>query len=86
MGKGPSAGDGMYRLGELARAAGVTTQTVQYYTMLGMIEEADRTAGGQRLFDAGAIKRVKLIHKLNESGYTLRDIRETFLHRHTGGG
>lgn len=75
--------DRVYRLGELARAAGVTTQTVQYYAMLGLVEEAGRTPGGQRLFDAEAVKRVKLIHKLNKSGYTLGDIRETFLKRFT---
>jgi len=71
----------LIQVGRLARSAGVSTQTVQYYTMVGLIEEADRTPGGRRLFDKVAVSRVKLINKLNKSGYPLREIREMFLKR-----
>jgi DNA-binding transcriptional MerR regulator len=36
------------------------------------------TPAGRRLFDSKAIEKVKLIRKLNESGYPLRAIRELF--------
>ncbi|MFA5865952.1 MAG: MerR family transcriptional regulator [Phycisphaerae bacterium] len=69
----------LMRLADLAAGSGLSRQTVQYYLLLGLITEANRTAGGQRLFDKDSVRRVKLIHKLNLSGYTLRDIREMFL-------
>lgn len=70
--------------GELARAAGVSTQTLQYYLMIALIEESGRTEGGRRLFDPRTVRLVKLIRKLNKR-YPLRDIRETFLKRHPEG-
>jgi len=73
--------DDVLSLTELAEAAGLSRQTVQYYAMVGLIEESERTAGGHRLFDRDTINRVKLIHRLNKSGYALRDIKETFLKR-----
>ena len=35
----------------------------------------------ERFFDDNLVKRIRLIHQLNASGYTLRDIRETYLRR-----
>lgn len=75
--------DGLLRLSDVARAAGVSNQTVQYYLMIGLLTETSRTEGGHRLFDAETVRRVKLIHKLNNSGYALRDIKETFFARWT---
>lgn len=47
--------------------------------MVGLLEPAEVTPTGRRLFDQKCIDRIKLIKKLNESGYSLRDIRELFL-------
>jgi DNA-binding transcriptional MerR regulator len=74
----------LFRIGELAHRAGVSKQTVQYYIMIGLLDGVDCTAGGRRLFDIAAVRRVRLIHRLNKSGYTLRDIRETFIDRLPG--
>jgi DNA-binding transcriptional MerR regulator len=71
----------LFRISEVAKLASVTKQTVQYYLMLELIMETSRSTGGHRLFDLQVVKRVKLIHKHNISGYTLSEIRETFLHR-----
>ena len=49
--------------------------------MLGLLEPTETTETGRRLFDDKAIKRIKLIKKLNKSGYPLRAIRELFLQR-----
>ena len=67
------------RIGQAAEAAGVSSQTIEYYLMLGLIEPI-RTPGKRgRYFDESHVKRIRLIRKLNESGYTLRSIRETYL-------
>lgn len=69
-------------IGLAAKQAGVSRQTLQYYIMLGLIEPTESTPTGRRQFDESAIHKVKLIKKLNESGYTLRAIRELFLSGH----
>jgi DNA-binding transcriptional MerR regulator len=68
----------LVRISAAARAADLSVQTVEYYIMLALIEPIrDEKAG--RWFDDELIKRIKLIRKLNRSGYALRDIRETYL-------
>jgi len=69
----------LLRIGAAAEKAGVSRQSLQYYVMLGLIKPAGNSPSGQRLFDKKSISRIKLIRKLNRSGYTLRDIREIFL-------
>ena len=68
----------LYRIGDLAERAGVSRQVVSTYCMYGLLVEAARTPGGQRLFDESSVRRIRLIRELN-SRYTLRDIREIFL-------
>lgn len=66
-------------IGPAAKKAGVSRQTLQYYIMVGLIEPIEVTSSGRRLFDERNIERIKLIKKLNDSGYPLRAIRELFL-------
>jgi len=67
------------RISEAAQAAGVSRQTVEYYCMLGLIRPIRPPGRAGRFFDAKLVNRIQLIHRLNKSGYTLRDIRETYL-------
>jgi len=67
------------RLSQAAQAAGVSKQTVEYYCMLGLVRPLRPPHRRGRFFDAGLVKRIALIHRLNTSGYTLRSIRETYL-------
>ena len=66
-------------IGPTAEKAGLSKQSVQYYLMLGLLEPTEITETGRRMFDDKAVERIKLIKKLNESGYPLRAIRELFL-------
>ena len=70
------------RISKAAEAAGVSRQTVEYYIMLGLIEPIRREGSRSRSFDEKIVRRIRLIHRLNESGYTLRSIRQTYLKRH----
>jgi DNA-binding transcriptional MerR regulator len=67
------------RISAAAKAAGVSTQTVEYYVMLGLIEPLRAPGRRGRFFNAAHVKRIRLIRQLNASGYTLRAIRETYL-------
>ena len=68
-------------IGQAAKEAGVSRQSLQYYLMVGLLQPTLVTETGWRKFDKTAIDRIKLIHKLNKSGYTLRAIREIFLEK-----
>ena len=69
-------------IGITAKKAGISRQSLQYYLMVGLLEPTEVAPTGRRLFDEKSIKRVKLIKKLNDSGYPLRAIRELFLEGH----
>ena len=68
-------------IGKAAQEAGVSRQSVQYYLMVGLLRPTKTTDSGRRLFDRGAIERIRLIRHLNQTGYTLRAIRELFMTR-----
>ncbi len=67
------------RISAAATAAGVPKQTVEYYMMLGLVVPLRQPGKKGRYFDDALVKRISLIRRLNESGYTLRAIRETYL-------
>ncbi len=70
-------------VGNAAKKAGVSRQSLQYYLMVGLLEPTEVTPTGRRMFDESGIERIKLIKKLNESGYSLRAIRELFMEGRT---
>jgi len=69
--------------GEAAKKAGVSRQSLQYYLMIGLLEASEVRPTGRRLFDQKSVERIKLIKKLNESGYPLRAIRELLMEGRT---
>ena len=69
----------LMRIGEAAKAAGVSVQQVEYYILLGLIDPITPRGTRRRLFDERLVTRIRLIHELNDCGYTLREIRTTWL-------
>lgn len=70
-------------IGATAKKAGISRQSLQYYLMVGLLEPTEVTPTGRRMFDQKAVERIKIIKKLNESGYPLRAIRELFMEGRT---
>ena len=70
-------------IGAAAKKAGISRQSLQYYLMVGLLEPTETTPTGRRMFDEKGIGRIKLIKKLNDSGYPLRAIRELFMEGRT---
>jgi DNA-binding transcriptional MerR regulator len=68
----------LLKTAEVVKRAGITRQTLYTYTTMGLIEEQDKTATGHKLYGESVFRRLKLIHDLQESGYTLRDIQDLF--------
>lgn len=69
----------LLRLGEAAKAAGITPAQLEYYLAADVVRPTRKSGGQQRLFDARAVKRIQMVRLLNTGGYTLRDIREIFM-------
>ena len=80
-GKSPAPAGQLMRISKAAEAAGVSKQTVEYYIMLGMVEPIREAGSRSRFFDDRLVRRIRLIRRLNDSGYTLRSIRQTYLKR-----
>jgi MerR family transcriptional regulator, mercuric resistance operon regulatory protein len=70
-------------IGAAAKKAGISRQSLQYYLMVGLLEPTFVTPTARRMFDEKAIERIRLVKKLNDSGYPLRAIRELFLEGRT---
>ncbi|HEX6686630.1 MAG TPA: MerR family transcriptional regulator [Candidatus Limnocylindrales bacterium] len=69
---------GLMRIGELASAAGVSNRTVDFYTNLGLIQPAERTSGGFRLYDPATVEQIGTIRHLEASGLALEEIAKQF--------
>lgn len=61
------------RIGEVAHKAGVSTRALRYYEEQGLLE-SERTSSGQRIYDASAVERVKLLQLLFTAGLPSRTI------------
>ncbi|QFZ18439.1 MerR family transcriptional regulator [Saccharothrix syringae] len=64
----------LLRIGELAAKAGVSPRTVDYYTNLGLISPAKRTAGNYRLYHPTDVDRIHLVQRLEVQGVPLEEI------------
>ncbi|WDI31951.1 helix-turn-helix domain-containing protein [Hyphococcus flavus] len=63
-------------IGRLAKASDVKVTTIRYYESIGLIDPPDRSEGGQRIYDAKAIERMRFIRHARDLGFPLEAIRE----------
>jgi DNA-binding transcriptional MerR regulator len=73
------------RSGELARLSGVSADTIRHYERLGILPKSQRTAGGYRIYSAGAIQRVHLTRRALQLGFSLNELSEILRTRDNGG-
>lgn len=66
----------MLSIGKLSAATGVKVPTIRYYEDIGLLPEAERSAGNQRLYDLAAQERLAFIRHARELGFPLDSIRE----------
>lgn len=65
-----------YTTGEIAKLAGVTVRTVQYYDSRGILMPSDFSEGGRRLYTQEDLKKLKVICFLRELGIPINSISE----------
>jgi hypothetical protein len=67
-----------YRIGELVDYAGVSRQTIHNYATMGLLQEAQWTKGGHRLFSQDAFERLAVIADMKAESQSMHEIREYF--------
>jgi len=61
-------------IGELADAAGVTSQAVRFYERKGLLPNAERGANGYRVYDESTLTRLRFVNVAQAAGLTLSEI------------
>ena len=63
-----------WKVGALAKAAGLSVRALHYYDHIGLLRPSRRTAAGHRLYDAGDVARLYRISLLRRLGFPLEQI------------
>lgn len=66
----------MYRIGQLAKLANVTPDTIRYYEKQRLMDHKVRTEGGFRLYSDSDLQRLTFIRYARYLGFTLAAIGE----------
>ena len=65
-----------WTIGHLSKSTGVKVTTIRYYESIGLMTEAERTPGGQRIYDETELARLTFIRQSRELGFTIEAIRD----------
>ena len=66
----------LLRVGDIARKTGKTVRAIRLYEEIGLLQPTTRSSGGFRLYDSGAVDRVRWIDLLHGLGFSLQEMRE----------
>jgi DNA-binding transcriptional MerR regulator len=72
------------RIGELARASGMTPDRVRFYEREGLLPSAHRTAANYRDFSPDALTRLEFVREARRLGFTVREVAELLALRAAG--
>src|SRR5947208_1129910 len=72
------------RAGELARASGVSTDTLRHYEHKGVLPKPRRSANGYREYPPDALARVLLVRRALAYGFTLDELARVLRARERG--
>lgn len=73
------------RIGQLAHASGVSTDTIRYYEKIGLLPRAERSGSGYREYPGGAANRIRVIRNAVQLGFPLDEIAKVLSVRDAGG-
>ena len=70
---------------DVAKATGVSTDTLRHYERKGLLPRVTRTAAGYRQYSAATVDRVLLIQRALIVGFSLADLKRVLAVRDRGG-
>ncbi len=71
-------------IGQIAKLAGVKSDTVRFYERTGLLARPTRTAAGHRVYSEAAARQLRFIKKAQGLGFSLDEVRRILSLR--GGG
>ena len=66
----------MLTIGKLGAAVGVKVPTIRYYEQIGLLPDAERSTGNQRLYPRTTQDRLSFIRHARDLGFSLEAIRD----------
>jgi MerR family transcriptional regulator, thiopeptide resistance regulator len=69
----------LLRIGEVARASGLTVRTLHHYDAIGLLVPSERSEAGYRLYSDGDVRRLYRILALRGMGFPLEEIAATLV-------
>ncbi len=73
------------RVGEIARMTGVSPDTVRYYERRGLLPRVPRDANGYRKYAETAVRRVMVVRRALDAGFSIRELSQVLRERDAGG-
>ena len=64
------------KIGQVAKLAGISVETVRFYERQGLLENPPRKESGYRQYPPEAVLRISFIKKAKEVGFSLKEIKE----------
>jgi MerR family copper efflux transcriptional regulator len=73
-----------FHSGELAKATGVSADTIRHYEKIGVLPRASRTPSGYRVYPGSAVERVQVVQRALGLGFTLAELADVLKARDVG--
>ena len=66
----------LFRIGDLAKQAGVKVVTIRYYEQVGLLPVCERTSCNYRVYAQEHLQRLNFVRRCRELGFTLVQIKD----------
>jgi DNA-binding transcriptional MerR regulator len=71
-------------IGDVARACGVSVDTIRWYEKQGVLAPAQRARNGYRVYSAEAVERVRVVRRAIAVGFSVAELARIFRQRAAG--
>jgi MerR family Zn(II)-responsive transcriptional regulator of zntA len=66
----------MYKIGDMAKKLNISADTLRYYEQHNLLQPADRSSSGYRLYDEHNLQEMQFILQAKQVGFTLAEIAQ----------